>query len=45
MRNKEWEFIVNPIVDVSIGKLGEADFAPAGRLARNLGEDRFVGIE
>jgi hypothetical protein len=45
VRNKEWEFIVNPIVDVSIGKLGEADFAPAARLARNLGEDRFVGIE
>ena len=45
VRNKEWEFIVNPIVDVGIGKLGEADFAPAARLARNLGEDRFIGIE
>jgi hypothetical protein len=45
VRNKEWEFIVNPIVDVGIGALGEADFAPAARLARNLGEDRFIGIE
>lgn len=45
VRNKEWEFIVNPIVDVGIGSLGEATFAPAARLARNLGEDRFIGIE
>jgi hypothetical protein len=44
-RNKEWEFIVNPIVDVSFGPGGEADFAPAARLARNLGEDRFIGLE
>jgi hypothetical protein len=45
VRNKEWEFIVNPIVDVSFGPGGEADFAPAARLARNLGEDRFIGLE
>jgi hypothetical protein len=45
VRNKEWEFIVNPIVDVSFGSFGEADFAPAMRLARNLGDDRFIGIE
>jgi hypothetical protein len=45
VRNKEWEFIVNPIVDVSFGELGEADFAPAARLARNLGNDRFIGLE
>ena len=45
LRNKEWEFIVNPIVDLSFGTLGQADFAPAIRLARNLGEDRFIGIE
>ena len=45
VRNKEWEFIVNPIVDVGIGALGEATFAPAARLAHNLGEDRFIGIE
>ena len=45
VRNKEWEFIVNPIVDVSFGPPGEADFAPAARLARNLKEDRFIGLE
>jgi hypothetical protein len=45
VRNAEWEFIVNPIVDVSFGSGGEADFAPAVRLARNLGEDRFIGLE
>ena len=45
IRNKEWEFIVNPIVDISFGTGGEADFAPAARLARNLGQDRFIGLE
>src|SRR5579863_4805419 len=29
VRNSEWEFIVNPIVDVGFGSAGEADFAPA----------------
>jgi hypothetical protein len=45
VRNKEWEFIINPIVDIGFGPGGEADFAPAARLARNLGEDRFIGLE
>jgi hypothetical protein len=45
VRNKEWEFIVNPIVDIGFGSNGEADFAPAVRLAHNLGEDRFIGLE
>ena len=45
VRNSEWEFIVNPIVDVGFGSAGEADFAPAIRLARNLGQDRFIGLE
>ena len=45
IRNKEWEFIVNPIVDISFGTGGEADFAPAARLARSLEEDRFIGLE
>jgi len=44
-RNKEWEFIVNPIVDMSFGSGGETDFAPAARLARNLGHDFFIGAE
>jgi hypothetical protein len=45
VRNADWEFIVNPIVDISFGKYGEADFTPAARVARKLGPDLFVGIE
>src|ERR1700687_110483 len=45
VRNADWEFIVNPIVDVSFGKYGEADFAPAPRLARKLAPDLLVGLE
>jgi len=45
VRNAQWEFIANPIVDVGFGAAGEADFAPALRLVRNLGEDRFIGLE
>jgi hypothetical protein len=45
VRNSDWEFIVNPIVDVSLNSTGEADFAPAARLARNLGNDRYIGLE
>jgi hypothetical protein len=45
VRNADWEFIVNPIVDVSFGKYGEADFAPAARLARKLAPDTYVGLE
>jgi hypothetical protein len=45
VRNAQWEFIINPIVDLSFGSGGEADFAPALRLARNLGNDWYVGLE
>ncbi len=45
VRNSEWELIANPIVDVGFGPGGEADFAPALRVARNLGQDRFIGLE
>ena len=45
VRDTQWEFIVNPIVDVSFGSDGAADFAPAARLAHNLGDDRFIGLE
>jgi hypothetical protein len=45
VRNADWEFIVNPIVDISFGKYGEADFTPAARVARKLGPDLFVGLE
>jgi hypothetical protein len=45
VRNADYEFIVNPIVDIGFGKYGEEDFAPAARLARKLGPDLFVGLE
>jgi hypothetical protein len=45
VRNADYEFIVNPIVDISFGKYGQADFAPAARLARKLGPDTFIGLE
>jgi len=45
VRNGDYEFIVNPIVDIGFGKNGEADFAPAARVARKLGPDLFVGLE
>jgi hypothetical protein len=45
-RNPQWEFIINPIIDFAWGgQLGGVDFAPAARLARNLGSDRFIGLE
>jgi hypothetical protein len=45
VRNADYEFIVNPIVDIGFGKYGEADFAPAARLARKLAPDLYVGLE
>jgi hypothetical protein len=45
IRNSDYEFIVNPIVDISFGKYGEADFTPAARVARKLMPDLFVGLE
>ena len=45
IRNADYEFIVNPIVDIGFGKYGEADFAPAARVARKLDPDLFVGLE
>jgi hypothetical protein len=45
VRNAQYEFIVNPIVDVGFGRYGEVDFAPAARLARNFGNDLFAGFE
>lgn len=45
VRNDTYEFIVNPIVDVGFGKYGEADFAPAARLARKFGPDLYAGFE
>lgn len=45
LRNAEWEFIVNPIVDIGIGKNGQADFTPTVRLARKVSEDVFLGLK
>ena len=45
VRNADYEFIVNPILDAGLGKLGELDFAPAARLARKLAPDTFLGLE
>jgi hypothetical protein len=45
IRNSEYEFIVNPIVDTSFGKYGETDFAPALRLARKFDADLYAGLE
>jgi hypothetical protein len=45
VRNADWEVIANPIVDLSFGAAGETDFAPSLRVARNLGDERFVGLE
>ncbi len=45
VRNADYEFIVNPIVDIGFGRYGQADFTPAARLARKLGPDLFVGLE
>jgi hypothetical protein len=45
VRNADYEFIVNPIVDIGFGKYGQATFTPAARIARKLGTDLFVGLE
>jgi hypothetical protein len=45
VRNANWEFIINPIVDISFGQFGEADFAPAARLAYRVERDFFLGLE
>ena len=45
VRNAEWEFIVNPIVDSSFGRFGEVDFLPAARLARKLDKELSIGFE
>jgi hypothetical protein len=44
-RNPQWEFIVNPIVDLGFGKYGDIDFVPAARLARKITDDLQLGVE
>ncbi len=45
VRNADYEFIVNPIIDAGFGRLGQLDFAPAARLARKLAPDTYLGLE
>jgi hypothetical protein len=45
IRNSDYELIVNPIVDIGFGKYGEADFAPAVRVAKKFGQDLAAGFE
>src|SRR5712672_1237596 len=45
VRKGDWEFIVNPIVDIGFGNNGDTEFVPAARLARKLKEDLSVGVE
>ena len=44
-RNPQWELIVNPIVDIGFGSLGDVDFAPAARLARKINDDLSLAVE
>ena len=45
VRNSDYEFIVNPIVDIHFGKFAEQHFTPAARLARKFGDELFAGFE
>jgi hypothetical protein len=45
VRDRGWEAIVNPIVDLGFGGPGSSAFAPAARLARNLWGDTWLGVE
>lgn len=44
-RHDGYEFIVNPIVDIGLGRNGEADFAPAVRWAKKISDDVALGFE
>ena len=45
VRDFGWEFIVNPIVDFAFAPNGDAAFAPAARLARQVGKETWLGVE
>ena len=45
VRDLGWEFIVNPIVDLAFAPNGDTAFAPAVRLARNVGGATWLGAE
>jgi hypothetical protein len=44
-RKGDYEFIINPIVDIGFGKDSQNTFAPAARFARKLSETLSVGVE
>jgi hypothetical protein len=44
-RKNNYEFIVNPIVDIGFGQDGDAIFAPCWRFARSFGENFALGVE
>lgn len=44
-RKGEYEFIINPIIDVGFGSGGDVEFFPAARLAKKFGEDFSLGVE
>jgi hypothetical protein len=44
-RKYDWEFIINPIVDIGFGRDSQNTFAPAARLAHKVGETTWVGFE
>ena len=45
VRDQGWEFIVNPIVDLSFAPNGASAFAPAARVAHNVGGNTWLGVE
>ena len=45
VRKGDYEFIVNPIVDIGFGDQGDVEFVPAARFARKLKEDLAIGLE
>ncbi|MBV8458864.1 MAG: hypothetical protein JO122_19890, partial [Acetobacteraceae bacterium] len=45
IRDIGWEFVVNPIVDLGFGGPGSSAFAPAARLAHEVGKDTWLGVE
>jgi hypothetical protein len=44
-RKNDYEFIVNPIVDIGFGDDGDTTFAPCARFAHKLGKDLWAGFE
>jgi hypothetical protein len=44
-RKGDYEFIVNPIIDIGFGQNGDVEFAPAARFARKFGESFALGME